>query len=180
MANPHEFCLDDFAVDASSQMHIPVCIPHKTLFRIHPDIERTSTVFLSRAGDEWWLIHPKVVERYRVPRLWQADLYEGIQDNGTSFVLPVTHPLPGCEGWHDTLTRAAQLARKHWVNIESNKEQACYNVHPDGKKWRSVPEWPDGTFAEIVEFSFLDRIITTYEDAKARLPRSTKRNIEEN
>ena len=180
MLKPHEFNLDDFSIDASSQIHLPVCIPHNIPFRTHPDSERTTTVFLSRAGDEWWLIHPKVVERYRIPRLWQADLYEGVQENGTSFVLPVTYPLPGCETWYESLSNVVQLARKQWVSIESDKEQACYNLLPSKKKWQALPAWLEATFAEVVEFAFLDRIITTGDEAKARLPKTSKRrNVEE-
>jgi hypothetical protein len=180
MVKPRPFNLADFAIDPTSQIHLPVCIPHNMPFRIHPDAERTATVFLSRAGDEWWLLHPKVVERYRAPRLWQADLYEGVQENGMSFVLPVTYPLPGYEGWYESLSHAVQLARKRWVSIESDREQGRYNMVPGASKVLSIPaQWLDGEFSEIVEVAFLDRIISSVEEAKVRLPKTSKRKTEE-
>lgn len=179
MRNTATFSLDQFALDDTSHIQVPVAIPHNKPFRIHPDADRTRTVHLSRAGDEWWLIHPAVVAQYRVPRLWQADLYQGIYENGTTFIMPATHPLSGCESWYSSLSRAVKLARKDWISMESDRGQACYNIASNKKHWTTKPEWPDDSFSDIVELAFFDRIITTVADAKSRLPHKTKRRVEE-
>ena len=43
-------------------LNVPIWIPGKP-FRIHPDRERMwSDVYLSRAGDQWWLVDAEVVD----------------------------------------------------------------------------------------------------------------------
>ena len=104
----------------------------------------------------------------------------GAGDNVEQIHCQGTYPLPGCETWYESLSNVVQLARKQWVSIESDKEQACYNLLPSKKKWQALPVWLEATFAEVVEFAFLDRIIATGDEAKARLPKTSKRrNVEE-
>lgn len=179
MRNTTAFSLDQFALDDTSQIQVPVAIPHNKPFRIHPDPDRTVTVYSSRAGDEWWLVHPDVVAKYRVPRLWQADLYQGVHENGSTFVLPVTHPLTGFETWYSSLSRAVKLARKDWISIESDRDQACYNIHAAKKNWAAAPDWSDDSFSDVIELAFFDRIISTVAEARSRLPHKAKRRIEE-
>ncbi|MDF1481085.1 hypothetical protein [Extensimonas sp. H3M7-6] len=149
MRNTEPFSLDQFALEDGDQIPVPVAIPHNKPFRIHPDVERTKSVYLSRAGDEWWLIARDVVAKYRVPRLWQADLYQGIYENGNTFILPVTHPLMGYETWYSSLSRAVKLDRKDWISIESDREQARYNIHSNKKRWITTPEWPDDSLSGV-------------------------------
>lgn len=165
-----------------SSANVPICIP-TSRFRIHPDRERTiSDVYLSRAGDEWWLIDADVVEggHVRIPKLWRADLYEGVWANGRSFVLPVTFPVEGGNmDWYDTLTYAVSLARKQWMTVTADKNQGCFRVMPEKKRMPEPQEWPECEFAELVEFAFYGRIILTAEDAIAKLPKKPRREVSE-
>lgn len=176
--------LSRFAVRSPgySNASVPVCIP-TSRFRIHPDRRRmASDVYLSRAGNEWSLVAADVVEEglVHIPKLWRADLYEGIWQNGRSFVLPVTFPVEGGHmDWYDTLTYAVSLARKQWVTVASDKNQGCFLVTPE-KKHLAAPEvWPDCEFAELVELAFYDRIILSREDAIAKLPKKARREVSE-
>ncbi len=166
----------------TTQTSIPICIP-TTRFRIHPDRERmVANVYLSRAGDEWWLVDASVAEdgRAHVPKLWRADLYEGVWANGRSFLLPVTFPVDGVHmDWYDSLTYGVTLARKQWVTVTSDRSQGCFIVTPEKQK-RSEPEgWLDCEFHELVEFAFDDHIIYSKEDALAKLPRKSRRMVRE-
>lgn len=178
MSKPAVFRLDDFVV-AEGQTDVPICIP-KSPFRIHPDKNRTAgPVYLSRAGDEWWLVHPDVLDTYRVPRLWQAELFQGIWPDGRTFILPLTYPRPNCGGWFDTLQQAIQLARTQWITIESDSDQGCYLITP-AKKAGGAIEWPECDFADVVEVAFDGHIILTPQEAMARLARNKgKRPVRE-
>ena len=166
----------------ASVLNVPIWIPGKP-FRIHPDRERMwSDVYLSRAGDQWWLIDAEVVEdgQVHIPKLWRGDLYEGVLASGKSFVLPVTFPLDGIHmDWHESLTYAASLGRKEWVTAVSDKSKGCFIVTPEKQKLPEPDGWLDCEFGEVIEFAFGDHIILSKEDAIAKLPRKSRRTVRE-
>lgn len=180
MNNPLLFNLEDFLVNDTSQASVAVQVPHGGWFRVHPEKDRLPGPFhLAFSEKEWWLIHPDVISQYRISNLWRAELYEGIYEDGRTFVIPVTHPLPGKEDWYETLNHAVSLARNQWVSIESDREQDCYLIHPQAKTKKLIPNWPECDFSDLVELAFTDRIITTCQQAQAKWPKRLKRVIHE-
>ena len=182
MAKSELLDLRRFVARGYDNTSAPVCIP-TSRFRIHPDRKRCmQDVYLSRAGDEWWLIDADVVEKshLRIPKLWRADIFEGIWPNGRSFVLPVTFPVDCSHmDWYDSLSYAVKLARKQWVTVASDKENGRFDVTPEKKAWPEPGEWPKCEFAELVELAFFDHIILSREDAIAKMPLKTRRIVSE-
>lgn len=179
MRDPAVFSLSDYVAHAH-QTAISVQVPHGGWFRVHPDKERLAgPFFVARSDEQWWLIHPEVVAEVRISGLWRADLYEAMYEDGRIFIIPVTYPLPGKEGWFETLSEAVKLARKQWVTIESDRDQFCYQVYTEPKKKRAEPDWLGCDFGDLVESAFADRIVTTCDQARKKWPRSAKRSISE-
>lgn len=181
MSNPPVFSLDDYVANAH-QTAATVQIPHGGWFRVHPDKERVAgPFFVARYEEQWWLVHPDVIASgIRISVLWRADLYEAMYEDGRVIVIPVTYPLPGKEGWFNTLTEAVKQARKQWVSIESDRDQGCYQVHTEPKKKRADADWLGCDFGDLVEHAFADRIITTCEQARKKWPQfSSKRTVTE-
>jgi hypothetical protein len=178
MNESYMFNLSDFLVNAASQTTVPVQVPLSGRFRVNPAKDRLAGPFkLVFFDHEWWLIHPDVASQHRFPNLWCAELYEAIYEDGRTFVIPVTHPLSGREGWYETLNQAIQLARKQWVSIESDRTQDCYLIYPQGKTRLGAPSWLEGDFSDLVDLAFTDRTITTLAQARAKWPKATKRVI---
>jgi len=172
-----KFNVEDFLVKDEGQTEVPIWIP-QGLFRINPDPERMiGPVYLSRAGDQWRLVSSEVVGSYRVPSLWQAELYEGVLPDGTVFVLPATYPKPGGEEWFNSLQQAIGLARTQWIAIQADHTLKCYEVLPAVKKKPLPPEWFECEFAEVVEVAFTDRIVRTRQDAEKCFPKKQAKRV---
>lgn len=181
MSERPSFSLSDYVVD-TDEVAIPVCIA-KQPFRIHPSKKRSAGPLLLARPDQrdWWLVHPDIAQRYQIPHLWTADLYQGIWADGGSFLMPVTHPRAGGPtGWYDTLTEAVTLARTQWVTVKADHDNECYIVAEAKSSWRAAPDWPDWTFADMVEYAFADRVIATKADVKGRFaPKGGRRVVHE-
>lgn len=168
------FELEAFRAE-EGQIDVPVCTPTGP-FRVRPGKDRGfGPVYLSRYDEQWWLVSKDVVDRFRVPNLWKADLYEAVRADGTYFVLPLTHPRPGCVDWYDTLLEAIQRARKEWIISESDRELRRYHIRTETRKKLSAPEWLDCDFTELVEVAFTGRIVRTVKDAERCFGRRTSR-----
>ena len=177
MADQNAFDLSRFLADEDRPIEIKVFVP-KGVFRIHPNEDRMAgPVYMSYAGNEWRLVGRDVVNSYRVPYLWQAELYEGTLPDGTTFILPLTYPKPGCEGWFNTLQQAISLARTQWVSIEADREEMCYVITPDGKKMQKPLEWMDCGIADLVGAAFFDRMVLTVKEAEKCFPKKQPRRI---
>jgi len=176
--DPSRFVATSTGRAPSVQVYIP-----KTAFRIHPDRSRSiANVYLSRAGDKWWLVDAELVEERssHIPGLWRADLYEGSTQDGQSFLLPVTQPLQASRNtYHETLTDAVKLARKKWVTVESDKVNQCFDVSC-AKSMKAEPDgWSDCDFVDVLEAAFRGRIICTDMDVLTKLKKPSRREISE-
>ena len=177
MAAKTRFNVDDFLVKDEGQTEVPVWIP-RGLFRINPDPDHMiGPVYLSRVDDHWQLVSSEVVSNFRVPFLWQAELYEGILPDGTIFVLPLTYPKPGCEDWFNSLQQAIGLARTQWIAIQADKKQKFYEVLPVAKNKLAQPEWFDCEFADVLEVAFFDRMVRTQQDAEKYFQKKSVRRV---
>lgn len=177
MSDKSEFDLENFRATEEGQTEIPVCVPTGP-FRVRPGMDRSiEAVFVSRHNDQWWLVSADVESRFRVPRLWKADLYEAVRADGSYFILPITHPRPGCEDYYDTLQEARQRARKEWVIAESDRDQKCYHISTATRKNLSPPEWLECDFAKLVEAAFEGRIIHTVKDAERCFGKRASRRV---
>jgi hypothetical protein len=167
--------LSDFLAHGH-QTEVLVQVPHRARFRVQLRNDGPSGPFhLARHKDIWWLLHPDMIDMVPSYELWRAELYEAVYDDGQTFVIPVTYPRPGKEGWGETLTEAVHLATKQWVSIESDHENCRYLISADAKKWRAEPNFCGCDFGDLIDLAFEGRIITTREQAFELWPRKRRR-----
>lgn len=175
-----EFDLSRFQATPNDIM---VCIP-KGLFSIHRDKNRSvHGVYLSRAKDQWWLVDARVVERegLRIPKLWRANLFEGMMEVGTRFILPVTYLACGNPtSWSQSWDEIIPQARRRWVEAQADKGQAFFDITQDSKHPAGGLNWPDDDFEMQVHRAFHGRIISARADAIDKLQiKSCREVIEE-
>lgn len=169
------FELSDEDCDQDS---VPVMIP-RSPFRIHPDKSRTSRVILSRFDRRhWWLVDKAVARSCRVPRRWVSTLHHACLEDGTNFILPLTEPREGYEGWFQSLKQAIALARKQWVVAEPDADERTYNIKPHNNGWAG-PRWLAGDWSDYVELAFYDHTITSHQQAKSLFQSRCRHPIEE-
>ena len=156
--NLNNFLLDDDDLPHIQKSIIPVCLP-KTAFRIHPDTERVATVLLHLIDNRWHLVNPNAVKNFTVTGLWKAELYEGIDKEGNTFIMPST-----VGSYRDSMDVVIRSARKQWVKIETFKDVQEHIATPISTRL-PAPSWPEHTLEAVLELAFNDRIINTYEDA---------------
>ena len=158
-----KFNLNNYLLDEDDLPHIqkpiiPVCLP-KTPFRIHPDTERVATVLIHLIDKRWHLLNPQAVKTFAVPNLWKADLLEGIDKDGNTFILPST-----MGSYRESMETVIRAARKQWVKMETIRDIQAHILTPI-RTAISDPDWPEHPFDEVIEIAFRDRLINTYEDA---------------
>jgi hypothetical protein len=174
------FNLADYAIDEEIEVQdsIPVFVT-KQRFRIHPDIRRVIRVYLSRLDDKnWWLVKNSVKKATKIPKLWLADLHHGVLEDGTNFILPLTHPHHGYNGYHDSLKTAIEKARSVWCRVVTNTTERDYNILISRNN-RSEPVWLDGPWSDFIEVAFQDYTINTIEQAATLSPSSRRHNLPE-
>lgn len=162
------FSLDHYLIDEEDYNQaitpeIPVCIP-RVPFRIHPNIDRVAHVFICLINNRWHLVSTELAKCYRIPKLWQAQLFEGIDHEGNTFIVPLTRSTLENESWHDSLDIAINRARKQWMTIETSHEDKIHLGVPAITKL-SNPCWPEHDFADVLELAFKDRSIDNHAEA---------------
>ncbi|MFZ4535930.1 hypothetical protein [Propionivibrio sp.] len=180
MSDNIPFKLADYTIgdDVEGQDSIPVFIT-KQPFRIHPDKSRVTRVHLSRFDEKnWWLVKSAVKKAMKVPRYWVADLHHGVLEDGTNFIMPLTHPHHGCEGYYDSLKKAIDKARSAWCKVTTDNDERTYNVGINSKLW-AEPSWLDGEWSDFIEVAFQESTIDTLEQAKALFEPFLRRRITE-
>lgn len=173
----------DLSMFQATSNAIRVCIP-KDCFSIHPDIERQlPNVYLSHTNDKWWLIAADVIEQegVRIPKLWRANLFEGMTQEGQRFILPITFLLNGGQtSWSESWEAIIAKARHRWIKVKADKEQECFDITQQRKHQASGIDWPDDDFADLIHQAFRGRMITSSDAAIAKLQRTSCREaIEE-
>lgn len=180
MGDAPAFNLADYAIDGKveGQDSIPVFVT-KRPFRIHPDQSRVTRVYLSRFDDKnWWLIRTRVKKAIHIPKLWVADLHHGVLEDGTNFILPLTHPHQGCNGYHDSLKTAIEKARSVWCKATTNTDERDYDILISRDN-RSEPSWLDGEWSDFIEAAFQEYTIQTIEQAATLFPPLRSHNTPE-
>ncbi|WP_301102498.1 hypothetical protein [Propionivibrio sp.] len=146
-------------------IEIAITLP-KGPFRIHPDATRTvGPLLCTHHNGQWWLAHPEGVRRGQLcPGAW-VNLYEGIQADGTQFLMPVFSYANGAEP--DTqpfLDGAVQLARKQWVEIKGVLHDDSCHLVPVEKNLPEPDGWSPHVFADLVDNGFGGRYLGSWRD----------------
>jgi hypothetical protein len=69
--------------------------------------------------------------------------------------------------WYQSGLRAAEEAKKHWIKIVGNKDLGAYDIFA-ARGDLGDPQWPDLTFAELIELAFHDKLIDTMDHPVVR------------
>lgn len=136
---------------------IPVGKPGKQQFvRVRSgDQWRTVCAIVRLAGDDRPYIVDPSVAHYVANDMKLVQLRLGIDRQGNLLLWSV--PLPPAEGaensWNQSQRQVADLAEKRWVRMMSNNAVGAYEVFEAAGEIPE-PNWPDLTFAEILEIAF--------------------------
>lgn len=147
----------------SDEIKVKVGIP-RGRFILHPDPSRFVDVALSLFDDAWWLVHPELINRHTIAALHGAYLFEGLDGNGVSFVLPVADPSEYKSEWHESLYEAIDLARHRWVVVEEDLQRSRFNVVPSPQLFPAQVDWGTYAFEKLLAIAFADHYIDTWED----------------
>jgi hypothetical protein len=142
--------------------HVPVRKPHRHEFvRVHPDpdMSLTTAVFEDREDRAVYFVAPEM----RGPLLGEIKpvvLLTAMTRQGATFIWPLN--LPAESGrpndWAETGRQAAELAKQAWVRVPADMSLGAYRIYrAEGEL--SEPEWPEKTFADLLEIAFRSRVI---------------------
>lgn len=129
-------------------------------FRIRPERE-SPLVYLTNLKDKggWHLVDEDIVDEVDLPNLWQAKLYEGVTESGRPFLLPLTLTgNPNSEGWEKSLQTGIAKGKQGWVSRETDKQLKRFKIYLEQGVMHE-PDWWDGSFEELAEVAFGNRII---------------------
>ena len=147
------------------RLTVPVRKPDRQWFvRVHPD--------------EGWHLQTALLnlkdarEAYLVDRpLWEelagdvvpTVLLTSINRHNVVFLWPIRLPQDGRQDeWNRSALEAAQVARTRWVRIAANMALGAYDVFA-AEADLPEPEWPHGTFKDLLRVAFKDRIIQSLD-----------------
>jgi hypothetical protein len=143
---------------------VPVKKPTREWFvRVHPDEDyamNTAVVEL-KEDRETYLVDPSLWPELAAEATFSPRaLFTAISKQGVVFLWPVR--LPGSDGkldeWSRTSLQAASIARERWVRVTANMSLGAYDV-VYAIADLGEPEWPNKTFAELLEVAFKDKYI---------------------
>lgn len=154
---------------------IPICVPKGLPIRVHPRHVFTG-VLLSTIGNQWYLIASELVRSYRFPNLWHAELYHAIDQDGKSYILPLTLTYSDHgESWQESIEAAIRLGRKKWIVIEKNDAGNGVNSTSVLEKI-PTPDWPETDFEELLKSAFKYKTIENHAEAD-RLVMKKKKTV---
>jgi hypothetical protein len=167
-----KFKAQDFIINDTTQLFIPVQLPYNGFFRVNPNRKGTDEIYhIVRHQNEWWLVHRAVASRYRIPRLCRSELFEAVYSDGRTLIIPVTTSLPGKEDWNLTLTAAIKSAKKRWTGLRKDDYHNCYNHSTNAPNSLLEPEWQNDDWEKLLEHAFIDRMILTVDQAEKMFPK---------
>lgn len=136
-------------------VEIEIAIP-QAAFRIHPDPSRTAGPLLcAHKKGKWWLAHPEGVTPGQLDAAAWVQLYEGIQADGTHFLLPVFKDALFDENEPQTFLNAAvELARERWVRIDGVLHRDVCRIIPADIQHTEPIRWLPHGFADLVDIGF--------------------------
>jgi hypothetical protein len=163
-----KFKAADFRDNPRHQTSIPVQLPYLGYFRVNPHREGVDGIYnLVRYQDEWWLVHPEVVNNYKIPKLRKAELYEALYDDGRTILVPVTKSAPGYEDFNLSMKAIMEAAQKRWLALHKDEENSCFISNPAASNRFEDPEWVLNDSPDLlIEAAFRDRMILSVEQAK--------------
>jgi len=147
-------------------MTIPVRKPgRQDFFRVHPSADYyIETVVLE---------HKQENEIYLIDRgLWSELPGEIVPKalftmiNRQNILSIWTVRLPGADGrldsWNQSALEAAELAKKQWIRMASNRDLRAYEVFKATAEL-SDPVWPELTFEAMLKIAFKDKFIRDFD-----------------
>ena len=122
-----------------------------------------TAVFEDDLDNETYLVAtdliPELIEEVR-----KVCLRLAINKQGDIFLWPLKLPGPDGRGnhWNESACDAANLAEKKWVRVSANRAAGVYDTYEATGDLKE-PEWPELSFAKVIELSFRDRRIDAYD-----------------
>ena len=140
--------------------------PHKHEFvrvRASADWRVDTAVFEDSIERETYLVATELIPEL-VGEVRSVCLRTAINKQGDIFLWPFKLPGPDGRGnhWHESAVDAANLAEEKWVRVSANMNEGMYNVYLATGDLKE-PEWPELSFAKVIELSFRDRRIDAYD-----------------
>lgn len=142
----------------------PVRRPNGQEFvRVHPEEGYRlvpAAIIEVKEDREVYLVDPSLADVLN-EELHLVGLFTTISKQGAVFLWPVK--LPKADGransWHTSAMAGAQEAMQAWVRVKANMAAGAYDVFK-AKGEIPEPQWPNVTFARLLELAFKDdRII---------------------
>ncbi|MCA1365814.1 hypothetical protein I6F15_00095 [Bradyrhizobium sp. BRP14] len=142
---------------------VPVRKPSKEeFFRVHTDPEFSLTTMLLKYDGDFYLVLPSMVSEVG-PDGQPFTLYTCINRVGVVTLWPVRIPGPDevrSNGWWDSAHEAAEMAKRKWLRLSSNKSLAAYEISTAEIRLPE-PEWPEKTMDELLELAFKKQVIAS-------------------
>ncbi len=151
---------------AKAWVRVPVRKPKRQEFiRVRDDdAYRMETAIIEFKDDrEIFLVAPDV--RNKLPGDWvPVRLVTCISRQGVVFLWPLKLPTPDgrANTWFETAIEGARHAVDGWVKVVADMNLGGYQVY-NALGELTPPEWPEYTFAELLEVAFRDRYIRDME-----------------
>jgi hypothetical protein len=134
--------------------------------RVHPKWKLEVHMFEDKdsTDKDIYLVGPKALEA--LAGEWTLKiLYPYMDKRGDVFFWPIT--LPDENGawndWSESAYEAAQLAKKGWVRVASNKNVGAYDVFTPKNQEFEDPHWPTYDLRKLINIAFKDRYINDPE-----------------
>jgi len=132
--------------------------------RTRPSMEwqLVSVVVLEERTGHYYISDPELHDYLQVKLGFRALLKVAITRDGDLFLWVLKLPTTGAyyETWYQSALDIAVRAETKWVKLETEAEN--YNF-TEGSGINVEPEWPDLSFAEILELAFKDRRIDSLD-----------------
>jgi hypothetical protein len=145
--------------------------PHKQEFvRVHRSEEfRIETMVLELKEDrETYLVDPNLWSDLTL-ELTPKVLFTTLNRQKVLTLWPIR--MPGADGrvdqWNSSALDAATLARETWVRVAASMGLGAYEVF-EASGEIPEPEWPDLSFAEILNIAFKGRYIASLDHPALR------------
>ncbi len=141
--------------------NVPIRKPNKLTFnRTHPDENFRGDFGIVESPDDkkTYLVSPDVAAE--ISDVGKVRLTTTIDRQGNIFLWPLKIPNPEGrnENWSESALEAAELAQTKWIRIRANLSAGQYEIF-EAEATIPEPEFPDKSFAELLELAFCDRVI---------------------
>jgi hypothetical protein len=144
-------------------VNVPVMKPPKEkFFRTHRSLEMVfdGYVIEDKKTGGYHLVSP-VVAAVLGKLARPARLHTAIDRGDNPFLIPI--PLPDASGqrnpWHESLSRAVELAKDRWIRVVADKRSGNYEVF-EALGELPEPNWPEIAMDDLITKAFSGRTIT--------------------